>query len=401
MDKSHTMNNIKELFRSLADFNFNSSRATRSDLAENAQALMAKIFSVFGGIDPVLEAISLEPQEKGDKLSSAVFTAVRWALQHEGPYFKEILTWAYKDAVAEEPRLLNPLRLAQIKERLGGTFFETTHLQRHCLFSNDSSMRYPANEYYTFFEGMVTGEMILAYRGKGGDFESQFAQLQSSLNENLFAKLRPSLQRVAIQDHLVVDDPRFDLLFEGEQGSALTSERMAEVMRDLCDPVIIEQAMSITDKLSQHIQASGVGLDEVVAAFVHHLDFEENLDLGFSLDFHFLPATYFIQKMEEIGIDFAPVFTSLLGLPEKTSPSVLIEAVAERLPQIPNTQYLRKQDVWLAAFVNAYPVDQILEMDLDSKTTSRLYRVKGDTRLRDKTTDPDYLVDVLAQDMGL
>lgn len=401
MDKSHTMNKIKDLFSSLTDFNFKSSRATRSDLAENAQALMAKIFSVFGGIDPVLEAISLEPQEKGDKLSSAVFTAVRWALQHEGPYFKEILNWAYKDAVAEEPRLLNPLRLAQIKERLGGASFGTTRLQRHCLFSNDSTMQYPANEYCTFFEGMVTDEMRFTYHGKGGNFELQFTRLQNSLSETIFANLRPNLQRVAIEDHLAVDDPRFALLFEGEQGSALISERMAEVMKDLCDPVIIEQALSITDKLTQHIQATGVGLDEVMTSFVHHLDFADNSDLGFSLDFHFLPASHFIQKLRKIGVNFNPVFAALLGMPTETSPTSLIQAVAERLPPIPNTQYLRKQDVWLGAFVDAYPVDQLLEMDLDSKTTSRLYRVKGDTRLRDKTTDPDYLVDVLAQDMGL
>ncbi|AYG47861.1 hypothetical protein DV532_26620 (plasmid) [Pseudomonas sp. Leaf58] len=395
------MNTIQDLFISLTDLNFQTKRASRGELAENSQALMGRIFVVFGGIDPVLDAIALEPEERAEKLSAGLFAAIRWALQHEGLYFREILAWAYQDAVAEEHRLLSPVRLSQIKERLGTTSFGTTSLQKHYLFSDDSTLRYPAKEYCAFFEGRVTDDLAFAYHKKSDHFEWQFAELKDSLGETLFASLKSSILRVAIEDHLAVNDPRFALLFEGEQDSALISERMAEVVKDLSDPIVIEYALNITDKLIQHIQATEVGQDSVVAAFVHHLDFEANIDLGFSLEFHFQPASHFIQKLRTTGIDFNPVFTGLLGMPAETTPTALVEAVAERLPQIPNTQYLKKQDVWLGAFIDAYPVDQLLAMELDSKTTSRLYRIKGDTRLRDKTTDPDYLADLLAQDMGL
>jgi len=395
-----TMHTIQDLFTSLTDLNFQARRSKPVDLAEMAQALIGKIYVLFGGLDPVVEAIRLEPEDKCERLSAALYETLRWGLQHEGMYFKEILAWAYKDA-AEEKRILTPVRLVQIQERLNGSASGKARLQKHCLFSNNATMRYPANEYCTFFGRRVADELKFTYQNKAAHFVSQYTDLKNSLSEIQLATLKSNLQRVAIEDHLAIDDPRFPLLFEGEQDSALISERLAEVIKDLSDPLIIIYAKSIVDKLVQHIEATEVGQDEVIAAFVHHLDFEVNEDLAFNLEFHFLPASQFIQKLRAVGIDFNPVFTGLLGMPAATTPTALVEAVVERLPQIPNAQYLRKQDVWLGAFIDAYPVDQLLAMELDSKTTSRLYRVKGDTRLRDKTTDPDYLADVLAQDMGL
>jgi hypothetical protein len=396
-----TTHHFVEIFDSILEFHpFRQNGSGSRGQIEYAKEAMNKIFAVFDNLDPLVNAMQLEPPARISRLCHEFCILLGMALRLEGPCVEKILAWAYMDLTSDNPRLLTPDRKMIVQQQIDKGIL-AKEKQRIHLFNQEGRPRYLVIQYFKFFEKALTKEMEVTFNENPEIFLRQILSIRTSLDTEPHTKIKAYFQCKAIEAHVDIDDHRHLYLFAGKQDAAVLSERMSQVVEDISDPVNMSYAKDIVDKLVKHAQAKRVSREDIIASFTHHLDFENDFELSFELDHYVLPAAYFIEKLKELGIDFISIFTKLLQMPVETHHATLIESVVERLPNIPKTDFLRKQEVWLGALIESHTVDQLLTLNMNAKTWSRLYLFKNDSRLRDKTQDADYLDDVLAYDLGL